>query len=95
MTGGAVVRKVFTDEELFTIVGFGYHLFIPRPSTGGINDCGKVNNFGSDQEIFEITDPRNRRVYRLSIPCKEYPEAYILSYKPLASSWKGDKRNMN
>lgn len=69
MSGGVVVRKVFSDEELFTAVGFGYHLFIPRPSTGGINDCGKIHNFGPDQEVFEIIDSRNK-VYKVGIPCK-------------------------
>lgn len=71
LTGGVIIRKSINDEELFTTVGFGYHLFIPKPASGGVNDCGLITYFEPDQQIFEVEDPHTRGVkYNIGLPCK-------------------------
>jgi hypothetical protein len=95
VTGGQIARRAFRDEEVFSVVGFGHHLFIPKPSTHEINDCGHVKKFDDDQEVFVISDFVLNTKYKVGIPCKEYPEAYILSYKPLAGTWKRPKGSNN
>lgn len=32
MVGGFILRKAFTEEEIYKGVGYGFHLIIPRPS---------------------------------------------------------------
>jgi hypothetical protein len=43
MVGGYVLRKALTDRELFTMAGFGFHLFSQKPGTGIPNLCSTIN----------------------------------------------------
>ena len=51
MVGGGALRKVFTDEEVFKSVGFGFHLIIPRPSSipKQTLDCYKSREYKSNK----------------------------------------------
>ena len=36
MVGGFVLRRAFTEEELYKDVGFGFHLLMPSPAQTGV-----------------------------------------------------------
>lgn len=71
ITGGYVVRKSFTDEEMFTQVGFGFQLISPHPSHLPIL-CAIQKKFKPDQEVFDVTDIKGKR-FKIGIPCTIYP----------------------
>ena len=42
LVGGYVLRKSYTEEELYKTIGFGFHLIIPKPHWKGSNaECLK------------------------------------------------------
>jgi len=77
---------------MYKVVGYGFHLIIPRPSSLGKDnlDCVYQKKFTPNQEIFDVS-AKDGKKYRIGIPCPLYPDSYTLLYKPLARSWKGKK----
>ena len=51
MVGGFTLRKSFTEKELYKNVGFGFHLFMPAPASGGVRGikCAEQETFTDDQ----------------------------------------------
>lgn len=68
-----------------------YHLFFPYPYSRVTNACGKFENkFDDDQKVYSFPQADGTTVY-IGFPCKAYPEAYIITYVPLARTWIRDK----
>ena len=49
IVGGFILRKSMTDEELFTVAGYGFQLFSQKPGTGKPNLCSFQKQFSPDQ----------------------------------------------
>ena len=75
VTGSYKLRRLLTDHEVFTQIGLGYHLAIPRPYEQKKNYCGGVNqqHYDFDQEIFEVEIPEFPTPAKIGFPCKLYP----------------------
>ena len=87
-TGGWNGRRSFTTKEFFTILGLGYQLLFPLPNDKIVNECGGENKtFDSDQTVYKVVDAGSQKVIDIGLPCKMYPEAYLISYSPLAKTW--------
>ena len=71
MTGGYVVRRAFTEDEIFKKVGFGFHLLSPHPSYEPIL-CATQKDFRADQKIYDVKDTKGKR-FQIGIPCTIYP----------------------
>lgn len=73
-------------------MGLGYQLLFPLPYDQIVNECGGESKvFGRDQQVFEVRDVQSGKTIKMGIPCKEYPEAYLISYTPLAKTWLIEK----
>ena len=91
-TGGWNGRKSFTNKEFFTVLGLGYHLLFPLPNDKIVNDCGGQNKtFDSDQTVYKVVDVGSQQIIKIGLPCKQYPESYLISYTPLAKTWINSK----
>ena len=86
IVGGYVLRTAFTEEELYKIPGFGFHLMSPKPKDNLL--CDVQTTFTQEQEIFEVDD-KDGISYKIGIPCPLYPESYTIMYKSLGKSWVG------
>jgi len=95
VTGGFKIRETATDKDFFHNWGLGYHLLFPFPYDDPVNACGGVNKkFDANQTVFTFPQPNNKNI-TIGIPCKEYPEAYLISYTPLAKTWVKKKSEVN
>lgn len=88
MSGSFISRKVFNNEEVMGVVGLGFQLLYPLPYEKVVNKCGGVGrSFAVDQMVFKVYDYQMKADIAIGIPCREYPEAYLVSYAPLAKTW--------
>lgn len=87
IVGGYMLRKSLTDFELFTKVGFGFHLFSQKPGTGKANLCA-FSGVKQGQKGFEVIEGSTGSVLNIGLPCLIYEESYLMLYKVLGGTWK-------
>ena len=87
MVGGFSLRKAFSEEELYTYIGFGFHLIIPKTESPS-SFCETQKQFTKDQKVFPVVD-RDGRKFNIGLPCREYPESYVIFYRSLSRTWVG------
>ena len=94
IVGGYVLRKTMSEEELYTVAGFGFHLLSQKPGTGKPNLCGQSMK-EREQVIYEVEEYGSGEIKKIGLPCLAYEESYTSYYKILAGTWLGKKKRIN
>ena len=93
MIDGFLPNHAFSEEQFYTIPGFGFQLTNPMPASGNNehSKCELQTLFTEDQEVFEVTEMNE--TLKIGIPCGEYPQTYALVYKALTERQLDSKLN--